>query len=111
MKIHIKDLHFKTIIGILEHERIHPQTVSLHVKIVYLFDGSHFIDYAKVCELIIQNMQEQKYGLVEEALEGITQKIIEQYPKISKISLKIYKPTIIENALVGVSRTFHLPKN
>jgi len=111
MKIHIKDLCFETIIGILEHERVFPQPVSLHVKITYPFDGTSFIDYAKVCQLIIQDMQVQKYGLVEEALEGITQKIIGHYPNISKISLKICKPTIIENAIVGVSRTFYLPKN
>jgi len=111
MKIHINDLRFETIIGILEHERVHPQLVCLHVKITYPFDGSHFIDYAQVCQLITQDMQERKYGLVEEALEGITQKMIEHYPNISKITVKIFKPTIIENAIVGVSRTFHLPQN
>jgi dihydroneopterin aldolase len=111
MKIHIKDLRFEAILGILEHERIHPQPVCLHVKISYHFDGHAFIDYAKVCELIIQNMQEQKYGLVEVALEGICHKIAGEYPNISKISLKIFKPTILENATVGVSRTFHLTKN
>ena len=111
MKIHIKDLRFEAILGILEHERIHAQLVCLHVKIAYSYDGHTFIDYAKVCELITQDMQEQKYGLVEVALEGIYRKIVEAYPNISKISLKIFKPTILENAIVGVSRTFHLPQN
>jgi len=111
MKIHIKDLRFEAILGILEHERIHPQPVCLHVKIVYPFNGNSFIDYANVCELITQNMQEQKYGLLEVALEGIYRKIAGEYPNISKISLKIFKPTILKNATVGVSRTFHLPQN
>ena len=111
MKIHIKDLHFEAILGILEHERIHPQPICLHVKISYHFDGHNFIDYANVCELITQHMQEQKYSLVEAALEGVYLKIVEHYPNISKISLKIFKPTILKNAIVGVSRTFRLPQN
>lgn len=111
MKIHIKDLRFETIIGILEHERSHPQPVCLHVKIVYPYEGGTFIDYAKVCELITQTMQEQKYGLLEVALEGVYRKIVGEYPNISKISLKIFKPTILKNATVGVSRTFCLSEN
>ena len=111
MKIHIKDLRFDTIVGLLAHERLHAQAVCLHVKIAYDFDGTHFIDYAKVCELIQEDMQTQKYVLLEEALEGIYRKILSAYPKASKIFIKISKPTIIKNALVGVSRTFRPPQN
>lgn len=111
MKIHIEDLTFETIIGILETERLVPQRVSLHVKIKYHFDGNHFIDYAHVCALIQEDMQRQKYFLVEEALEGLYSKILFHYPYMRKISLKILKPSILENALVGVSRTFKVGKN
>lgn len=111
MTIHIKDLTFETIVGILEIERITPQKVSLHVKIVYDFDGEHLIDYAHVCAMIQTDMQAQKYFLLEEALEGISQKILSFYPYAHKITLKIFKPTILPNALVGVSRTFKTKKN
>ena len=111
MKIHIEDLTFQTIVGILETERETPQQVSLHVKINYHVDGTHFIDYAHVCRLITEDMQAQKYFLLEEALEGIYSKILLHYPYMRKLSLKILKPTILENALVGVSRTFKVDKN
>ncbi|MBP9491657.1 MAG: dihydroneopterin aldolase [Sulfurospirillum sp.] len=111
MKIHIKDLTFETIVGLLETERVTPQKVSLHVKITYDFDGTHFIDYAQVCALITKEMQIQRYFLLEEALEGIYSKILSNYPYIRKISLKIFKPTILSNALVGVSHTFKVDKN
>lgn len=111
MTIHIKDLTFETIVGILETERKTAQKVSLHVKIVYNFDGERFIDYANICAMIQTNMQAQKYFLLEEALEGISQKLLSSYPYIRKITLKIFKPTILPNALVGVSRTFKTKKN
>lgn len=111
MKIHIENLTFETIVGILEEERQTPQRVCLHVSIAYDFDGTRFIDYAHVCQLITEQMQTQKYHLLEEALEGIYCKILSHYPYMTKISLKILKPTILENALVGVSHTFKVAKN
>ena len=111
MKIHIKDLTFETIVGLLETERVTPQKVSLHVKITYDFDGTHFIDYAHICTLLTEEMQTRKYFLLEDALEGLYAKILSNYPYIRKISVKIFKPTILSNALVGVSHTFKVDKN
>lgn len=111
MTIHIKDLRFETIIGILESERLCPQTVCLHIKITYEYNETSFIDYANVCSLIETQMKTAKYLLLEEAIEEIYAKVLHFYPFLSKFSIKIMKPTILPNAHVGVSRTFKTVKN
>lgn len=111
MTIHIEDLRFEAIIGILESERLCPQIVSLHVTITYDYNERSFIDYANVCSLIETHMQTAKYFLLEEAIEGIYAKVLHFYPFLTKITIKITKPTILPNALVGVSHTFKTSEN
>jgi dihydroneopterin aldolase len=111
MVVHIDHLSFDAIVGILPFEREIPQKIVLHVKIKYDFNGKDFIDYAHVCTLIENDMKEKQYALLEEALEGIYTKLFATYPYMRSIRLKIFKPTIIPNAIVGVSRTFKTDKN
>lgn len=111
MHILIKNLTFKTIIGILEEERHNPQNVILHVKIHYEYSAETFIDYAKVCSFLEAEMNEMRYFLIEDALSDLSQKLKSHYPYISKIKLKIYKPHILPNAIVGVSQSIDYKKN
>ena len=105
MKISIKHLSFQTILGILEHERVSPQTVSLHVSLWYAWDGTSFINYADVYSLLQTRMQSKNYFLIEDALKDLSSEILETYPQARKIKIKISKPDILPNALVGVSHT------
>lgn len=111
MRIHIKDLTFKTIVGILEEERHTPQRVILHVKLDYDYSGDNFIDYAKVSTFLEDEMNKMSYFLLEDAIEDLCQKLKVFYPQIRKIKLKIFKPDILENAMAGVSRTINYSKN
>ncbi|WP_263832216.1 dihydroneopterin aldolase [Sulfurospirillum oryzae] len=111
MHILIKNLTFETIVGILEKERLTPQKVILHVKIDYVYHGENFIDYAKVCTFLETEMNQMNYFLLEDALDDLSQKLKLSYPQINKMKIKIFKPDILPNAMVGVSRTIDYSKN
>ena len=111
MQIIIHDLTFETIVGILEQERHTPQKVVLHVKITYDYTSDNFIDYAKVSAFLETEMHQMSYFLLEDALIDLSQKLKVLYPQMSKIKLKIFKPTILPNAMVGVSHTNYYSKN
>lgn len=111
MHILIKDLRFETVIGILEEERRAPQTVILHVKIRYAYHEDCFINYADVALFLERTMQEQKYFLLENALEDLSKKLLTLYPAIETLKLKILKPSILANATVGVMRKTKRNKN
>lgn len=106
MQILIKDLTFETIVGILEEERHTPQKVILHVKLDYAaYEAENFIDYAKVCAFLEAEMNQMSYFLLEDALNDLSQKLKVSYPQIHKMKLKIFKPNILSNAMVGVSHS------
>ncbi len=98
----IEGLTFKTIIGILEHERTSAQKVTVSTEITYSKHDDSFINYAEVTSLIKEQMQEEKYLLVEDALEGLCSGIKEKYLEIESIKLKILKPDILDDCVVGV---------
>jgi dihydroneopterin aldolase len=97
----IEELTFKAIIGILEKERINEQLVVVNCKIDY--EGKeNFINYAEVCDLIQNSIIENKFRLLEDAIEFIEKKLLKKYPHIKTLYLQIKKPEILKNALVGV---------
>lgn len=111
MRIHIENLSFKTIIGILETERITPQRVILNVHIDYDYQPSFFINYADVCLFLEQEMTAMRYALLEEAIEDLGGKLSQKYTQMTFLSLKILKPDILPNATVGLSKEFNYNKN
>lgn len=105
MTIHIQNLKFQAIIGILEHERCSPQEVLVDATISYTYNGS-YIDYVLVVEFIKTHMQTQKFLLLEDALQSITTILATKYKEIEEIYLKITKPTILNECEVGVSHKY-----
>ena len=103
MTIDISELKLSTIIGILDFERITPQDVIVDATIDYCYKDSDFINYAEVINLIEKQLIENKYQLLEDALNNITSKLLKTYTQIKKIELKITKPNIIPNAKVSLS--------
>ena len=105
MTIHIEALSFEAIIGLLDFERKTPQPLSITLEASYAYqEGGDFIDYALLSQQITHHLQSKRYGLLEEALLGLEKMIRDTYPNIEMLFLKITKPTIIQNAQVGVSR-------
>ena len=103
MTIHISELKLSTIIGILDFERVTPQDVLIDATIDYCYKNNDFINYAEIITLIEKQLMENKYELLEDALNEITNKLLEKYAPIKKINLKITKPNIIPNAKVSLS--------
>ena len=103
MTIHIESLEIVAIIGILEFERVNTQRVVVDVTLDYHYNENHFISYVEIINIIETMIIGQKYKLLEEALTDIQKKILEIYPQISRLYLKISKPNIIKNANVALS--------
>lgn len=106
MTIHIENLKFQTIIGILDYERTTPQEVLINLTITYTFQKDIFINYAEVSEIIEKTMQKEKFLLIEDALLFLSTQLKESFQAIEKLKLKISKPNIMHNSVVSVSETF-----
>lgn len=102
MRIHIEELRFNCIIGLLEKERHTPQEVIITLELDYEYKDE-FINYADLAALIRSELQEKKYELLESALEELFSLIFERYPLTKRLFLKITKPDILENCRVSVS--------
>ena len=104
MKVFIKDLSFKTIIGILPFERVKKQKVLVDISFSYKFDDSNkvFIDYSIVANMVKKTMKKKKFELIEEAIETLEEKLQTKF-KLSSVELKITKPDILKDCIVSVS--------
>ncbi|WP_457747281.1 dihydroneopterin aldolase [Sulfurimonas sp.] len=105
MQIHIENLTFKCIIGILEFERKKSQKVMLNIKLDYQYK-KEFINYAEIVELVKSRMKKKKFFLIEDALEDLSKNIKKKFPQTNRVNLKITKPSILPDCEVSVSNTF-----
>ena len=105
MKIHIEDLKFQCIIGILEHERIQEQDVIINFECEYEFKNE-YINYAQIVDLIKKKMIFSKFKLIEDAILSLKSEISKEFPLINSYTLKISKPSILADCTVSVSDTF-----
>ena len=110
MTIHIEELTFECIIGILDFERVNAQKVIIDLQIDYNYKNGSFINYAELISLIENDMVDKKYKLLETALIELEKKLLDTYPKIESFNLKIMKPNIINSAKVSLSKTFKVAK-
>ena len=102
MKIHINDLSFKCIIGILDFERIKKQKVVINLSFEYEFSKDKFINYAEVSNLLKTTMKKEKFLLLEDAILHI-ENLLTQIYEISNLYIKISKPNILTNCIVSLS--------
>jgi dihydroneopterin aldolase len=104
----IDDLCFEAIMGLLEKERTTPQKICVNAKITYDYSEKKFIDYAVLSELIRESIKKEKFYTIEETLEYLCKKLQKEFKNIEKINLKISKPDILENRVVGVKKKLKL---
>ena len=71
LTIHIEDLKFQTIIGILDFERDNEQTILVNLTIDYEYKDK-FINYGEVVELIKSYIQKKQFLLIEDALLSLS---------------------------------------
>ncbi|GAA7126945.1 dihydroneopterin aldolase [Helicobacter pylori] len=102
--VHIHNLVFETILGILEFERLKPQKISVDLDLFYTqLPSRAYLDYMEIQELIQKMMQEKQYLLIEDALKDLSHALKTCYSEISELYLKISKLEISPNSQVGAS--------
>jgi len=105
MTIHVEDLKFQCIIGILDFERVTPQDVIINLTLNYEYKNE-FINYADIVQIIKKMMLNEKFELIEEALNSINLKLNKEYKAIKSLNLKITKPSILSDCKVSVSNHY-----
>ncbi|MDQ1264536.1 MAG: 7,8-dihydroneopterin aldolase/epimerase/oxygenase [Campylobacterota bacterium] len=105
MTIHIENLKFQCIIGILDFERKATQDVIVNAVISYKYKKK-FINYADIVQIIKTLMIEEKFLLLEDAIEQISLHLLKNYKQIKKIELKITKPSILSDCQVSISNSY-----
>jgi len=107
MTIHIEDLTFDVIIGLLDFERDRPQRVIINLEAGYLYHDNQFIDYADMVVLIQDKLKVERYTLLENALLGLKELLYTTYPQLHSLSIKISKPDILDACSVSLSKTWN----
>ena len=102
-EIAIKNLMFKTIIGILDFERKIEQKVRVDCFIRY-DDERDFIDYTRVVEEIKSIVIKGKFGLIEDALNSLIDSLKSRFQAIKSIKITICKPEILGDCLISVTK-------
>ena len=105
MIIHIEDLKFQCIIGILDFERVTPQDVLINLMIDYNFENG-FINYAEIVEIIKKIMIKSEFLLIEDAINSLNLKLIKEFSSIKSMEIKITKPSILPDCKVSVSNHY-----
>lgn len=102
MKVKIKNLTLNCIIGILPEERVNKQRVIINASFEYNYINNDFINYAEVTNEIKNALKNEKFELIEEALEFLNNLLNNLY-KIENLDLEIIKPDIMDDCEVSVS--------
>ncbi|SFV70649.1 Dihydroneopterin aldolase [hydrothermal vent metagenome] len=105
MIIHIEDLKFQCIIGILDFEREQEQDVIINLEIDYIYN-TDFLNYADVATLLQNRMKKEQFLLLEEALEDLSSLLKKNFSNIISLNLKITKPSILPNCRVSLSNFY-----
>ncbi|MCK9490785.1 MAG: dihydroneopterin aldolase [Sulfurimonas sp.] len=106
MTIHIEDLKFECIIGILDFERIKPQDVIVNILLEYNYKNG-FINYAQIVQKVKDLMIKSEFLLIEDALEAINLNLTKEFAAINSINIKITKPSILRDVKVSVSKHYN----
>jgi dihydroneopterin aldolase len=97
----IDKFEFEAVIGLLESERHTPQKVEICAKVAVKYKKKSMVDYVKIYDTIKDVVQKGKFFTVEQALLNVSKEIGRLNPQIRWIKLKILKPSILKNAVVG----------
>jgi dihydroneopterin aldolase len=94
----LKELVFKTIIGIEPWEREIKQPIVVNCSIDYPSKGE-YIDYGEVARTIKILITEGQFHLLEEALDALEAVLVEKYPQMKRLYIQICKPNVLKDAL------------
>lgn len=102
--IYIHGLEIKTIIGVFEWERKHPQSLLLDIDLACDFTAAidsdkleHSVDYTAVAKLAETLASSHQFQLLESFAQHLANAIFNTFAVYS-VRLKIHKPAAIANA-------------
>lgn len=106
MQIFIKDLTFKTIIGILPFERVQKQRVVINIVFRYEYNDKtkKFVDYALVAKTTKSFIKKNKFELIEEAVLQLKKHLYKRFD-ISNLQIEISKPDILKDCVVSIKKS------
>ena len=85
--------------GVFKEERIHGQTfiadVELSLELIQASKSDALdstIDYSKVVDLVVEEIQGEAVNLIERLAGRIAQKIKSTYPSVNKVVVTVHKP-------------------
>ena len=79
-----------------------PQDIIVNISIEYDFKEK-FINYADIVQSIKHQMKNDKFFLIEDALESLSKNLRKKFPLINELKIKITKPSILPDCTVSVS--------
>ncbi len=106
MKIKIENLDFKCIIGVLDFERKNTQRVIVNITLKYNFTNNSYLDYSQIVTVVKKHMIDNKFTLLEEALESLSELLFDNFCTIKTLTLTISKPDILHDCTVSVTKKY-----
>ncbi len=108
-RIFIQQLEIKCLIGILPWEKQVPQPLRFDIELLLPLqaaglenDLSQTVDYADVAQRI-EALLRPPHELIETVAEKVCQMLLDTYPRVEQVHLRIHKPAAVPAAQsVGV---------
>lgn len=105
----LQGLRFRASLGILPHERDHPQPIEVDVQLnqgrqpllPQDDDITHVLDYRKVRQIVIDTCTAEHVNLLESMLGKLTQRLL-QLPGVVGVRVRIAKLAIFDDCEVAI---------
>ncbi|MCF2950037.1 dihydroneopterin aldolase [Paraglaciecola aquimarina] len=104
-KIFIEQLETSSLIGVYDWERKNKQRLLIDIELqadlstaAKSDDVEDTLNYAQVAATVIFLAQKAEFKLIEALANNLVTGILEQFPLVSFVKLKLSKPDILSNA-------------
>ena len=85
-------MQFHARVGILPHEREHPQPVQVDLT-AWIGEGNGVVDYRRLYAEVSATMQGPSLLYLEEVAEAIASRILTE-PRVSRVRVSVRKPHV-----------------
>jgi FolB domain-containing protein len=96
--IELRGLHVAGIVGVLEHERIHPQPLEIDLDVTLDLapagssdDLADTVDYGALCAVTAQIVSSTEFGLLEALAERIGATLLDTDKRIDSVTVSVRK--------------------
>jgi dihydroneopterin aldolase len=100
--IKIQNYQLDAILGVLDFERVNTQRIEIDFQCTYR-DKENYIDYMSIANFIKDAIIDNKYLLIEDAIDDICENLEKEYDNMKDIYLQIKKIDVLESGYVSVS--------